>query len=149
MMSTPGWVANPRAILSPWFLHRSKYNSFFLINRKEKFHLNKSFWFNCSQWEFLVPKHHPRRDSNPRPSDQKSDALSTALRRPCHFDFISAQNCKQRRWCKGQHCCLPSNRSGFDSRPTHIFWQLIYPKQINPCISNTFDIQKSVSDLYL
>ena len=24
-----------------------------------------------------------------------------------------------RRWCKGQHCCLPSNRSGFDSRPTH------------------------------
>ena len=28
----------------------------------------------------------------------------------------------ERWWCNGQHCCLPSSRSGFDSRPTHIFF---------------------------
>ena len=29
---------------------------------------------------------------------------------------------RERWWCNGQHCCLPSSRSGFDSRPTHIFF---------------------------
>ena len=31
-------------------------------------------------------------------------------------------------WCNGQHCCLPSSRSGFDSRPMHIFFfPLLFP----------------------
>ena len=33
------------------------------------------------------------------------------------FFYIS-----KRWWCNGQHCCLPSSRSGFDSRPTHCFF---------------------------
>ena len=32
----------------------------------------------------------------------------------------------QRRWCKGQHGCLPSSRSGFDSRPTHVTFSVIF-----------------------
>ena len=27
----------------------------------------------------------------------------------------------ERRWCNGQHGCLPSSRSGFNSRLTHLF----------------------------
>ena len=31
-------------------------------------------------------------------------------------------------WCNGQHCCLPSSRSGFDSRPMHnFFFPLLFP----------------------
>ena len=48
-----------------------------------------------------------------------------------------------RRWCSGQHGCLPSNRSGFDSRPTHwnlLFlnykertsWTTLYYNEVNP-----------------
>ena len=30
----------------------------------------------------------------------------------------------KRRWYNGQHSCLPSSWSGFDSRPTHVFFLL-------------------------
>ena len=33
----------------------------------------------------------------------------------------------ERWWCNGQHWCLPSIRSGFDSRPSHIFFYLNFP----------------------
>ena len=29
-------------------------------------------------------------------------------------------------WCNGQHCCLPSSRSGFDSRPMHSFFFFLF-----------------------
>ena len=47
----------------------------------------------------------------------------------CHF-FCDNAKCDgniivsymyKRRWYNGQHSCLPSSWSGFDSRPTHIF----------------------------
>ena len=34
---------------------------------------------------------------------------------------LSNPSREPRWWCNGQHCCLPSSRSGFDSRPTHTF----------------------------
>ena len=33
-------------------------------------------------------------------------------------------SCNKRWWCNGQHWCLPSIRSGFDSRPSQIVFQI-------------------------
>ena len=37
-------------------------------------------------------------------------------------------------WCNGQHCCLPSSRSGFDSRPMHSFF---FPSFTNYILHDT------------
>ena len=43
-----------------------------------------------------------------------------ALKLKYHFWWENLALNVKRRWCNGQHRCLPSNGSGFDSRPSHI-----------------------------
>ena len=47
------------------------------------------------------------------------------------FEFVTRpdQISESRGWCNGQHCCLPSSRSGFNSRATHRFFFFLPKKK--------------------
>ena len=45
--------------------------------------------------------------------------------------FILPTSTGEHWWCNGQHCCLPSSRSGFDSRPMHTFFFFFFHKLFN------------------
>lgn len=49
----------------------------------------------------------------PNPTHTKCTQSSIRL----HFTGIWLTRSRQRRWCSGQHGCVPNSRSGFDSRP--------------------------------
>ena len=52
-------------------------------------------------------------------SSSKGKSLEWGSHKYCSQEGF---NQEVREWCNGQHCCLPSSRSGFDSRLTHIFF---------------------------
>ena len=41
-------------------------------------------------------------------------AMTTCFKQSLHSPTLHR---RRHWWCNGQHCCLPSSRSGFDSRP--------------------------------
>ena len=52
---------------------------------------------------------------------QLIQAIPDTLKVHCTCSIRFSVFAVKRWWCNGQHCCLPSSRSGFDSRPTHVF----------------------------
>ena len=52
---------------------------------------------------------------------QLIQAIPDTLKVHCTCSIRFSVFAVKRWWCNGQHCCLPSSRSGFVSRPTHVF----------------------------
>lgn len=52
--------------------------------------------------------------TSPAPSPYTECTLNSIR---LHFSGIWLTRSRQRRWCSGQHGCVPNSRSGFDSRP--------------------------------
>ena len=50
-------------------------------------------------------------------------AMTTCFKQSLHSPTLHR---RRHWWCNGQHCCLPSSRSGFDSRPMQLIFFIFF-----------------------
>ena len=57
---------------------------------------------------------------------QRTKRNPRAINWSCRVCHIAVKTTPRRRWYSGEHSCLPSSWPGFDSRPTHFFFYIIF-----------------------